>query len=313
MIIAKVNGPSQFEEIARSGGNLLRMTIDRRLRQPYVEEYLAGVDQAIAAGVWLRAQYIRRNFKRAVGFVDTGTTWTPTTVIDPGPDGLAGTGDGEPPILLYYDHDPEQASLLLTNPTQAWRHYDGFQIIATRRTSGRWGAEASYTWSRARGSFDNEALSNAAGSDLGQLGNFTIPSRALYTGFVSTQDRPHDVKIRGTYVPCCGIRVSGIYRYLSGTPWSREINVSPLTHLLSVAVEPAGVRRLDASFNDADVRVEKTFRIAQGDSIGAYADVLNVNNRGVALNVDRRSGPRLGVPRLWREPRTLRVGIRVMF
>jgi hypothetical protein len=36
----------------------------------------------------------------------------------------------------------EQASLLLTNPTQAWRHYDRFQIIATpthERTLGRGG------------------------------------------------------------------------------------------------------------------------------------------------------------------------------
>ena len=107
--------------------------------------------------------------------------------------------------------------------------------------------------------------------------------------------------------------MSGVYRYLSGGPWSREIVVSPLTHLLSVGVEPTGARRLEGSFNDADVRVEKTFRITRGTRIGAYADVLNINNRGVALNVERRSGPRLGVPKVWREPRTLRLGVRLTF
>ncbi len=115
-----------------------RPAIDRHVRQSYGEEYLAGVDRAIAAGVWLRVQYIRRNFRRTVGFIDTGTTWTPTTVIDPGPDGLVGNGGDERPILLYYDYHPEQASLVLTNPPTAWRHYDGFQIIATRRANGRW-------------------------------------------------------------------------------------------------------------------------------------------------------------------------------
>ena len=266
------------------------MTIDPNVRQSYAEEYLAGIDREIGAGVLLRAQYIRRNFRRAVGFIDTGTVWTLATAIDPGPDGLSGTGDDQGPITVHYDSGTAAASLLLTNPPNARRHYDGLQIIASRRARGRWSAEASYTWTRERGTFDNESGSNTAFSDLGQYGNFTLPDRSLYTGTVSTNDRPHDVKILGTYTMCCGIRVSGIYRYLSGRPWSREINVNPLTHLLSIGVERTGARRLEPTFNDADVRVEKMFQI-HGSRIGAYADVFNVNNRGAALGIERRSGP----------------------
>ena len=311
-VVSRVTGPNQFQEVTRSGGNRVQMTIDPNVHQSYAEEYLAGIDRQIGGNVVLRAQYIRRNFRRTVGFVDTGTVWALATAIDPGPDGLEGTGDDNGPITLHYDSGAAAASLFLTNPPNAHRHYDGFQMVATRRGRGRWSAEASYTWSRERGTFDNESLSNAAGSDLGQYGNFTLPDRALYTGFVSTNDRPHDVKILGTYAMCCGVRVSGIYRYLSGRPWSREINVSPLTHLLSIGVEPTGARRLEPTFNDADLRVEKMFQI-RGSRVGAYADVFNVNNRGAALGIERRSGPRLGVPKAWREPRTLRLGLRLTF
>jgi hypothetical protein len=311
--VAQVIGPNQFQEVTRIGGSSVPMAIDPAVQQPYAEEYLAGVDREIGAGLVLRAQFIRRNFKQTVGFIDTGTTWTTATAIDPGPDGVNGTSDDAGPIALHYDSGSTAASLVLTNPSNAWRLYDGFQIVATRRARGRWSAEASYTWSRSRGSFDNESGSNAALSDLGLYGNFTIPDRALHTGLVSTSDRPHDVKILGTIEPCCGMRITGIYRYLSGRPWAREINVNALTHLLSVGVEPADAHRLDATYNDADVRVEKMFSIRRGTRMGAYADVFNMNNRGVALGVERRSGPRLGAPRLWREPRTVRLGFRLTF
>jgi hypothetical protein len=120
------------------------------------------------------------------------------------------------------------------------------------------------------------------------------------------------VKVVGTYTPCCGIRVSGVYRYLSGRPWSREINVSPLTRQTSIGVEPTGVRRTDAT-SEADVRVEKMFQIGNTTRVGAYVDAFNVSNRGGALGVERRSGARFGVPRNWRAPRTVQLGLRVTF
>jgi hypothetical protein len=311
--VARVIAPNQFQEVTRIGGNSVRMEIDPAVRQPYADEYVAGVDREIGTGMVLRAQYIRRNFRQTVGFIDNGTTWTAATAIDPGPDGVIATSDDLGPITLHYDDGSTPASLLLTNPSNAWRLYEGVQIVATRRARGRWSAEASYTWSRTRGSFDNESGSNAAFSDLGLYGNFTLPDRALYTGFVSTSDRPHDVKILGTVEPCCGIRVSGVYRYLTGRPWSREINVDALTRLFSIGVEPTGARRMDATYNDADLRVEKMFTIARSARIGAYVDVFNINDRGVALSVERRSGPHLGIPKYWHDPRTVRLGFRLTF
>jgi hypothetical protein len=311
-IVAQAIGPNQFQEITRFGGTSVRMTIDPGVSQQYAEEYLAGIDRDVGGSVRLRTQYVRRNFKHAVGFIDTGTVWVPATVADPGPDGRAGTADDQGPLTLYYDSGVAPASLLLTNPPNARRHYEALQFVAMTRSNARWSAEVSYTWSRSRGTFDNESLANAAGSDLGQFGNFTIPSRALYTGRVSTGDRPHDAKVVGTYTPCCGIRVSGVYRYLSGRPWSREISVSPLTRQTSVGVEPTGTRRTDAT-SEADVRIEKMFQIGVTTRVGAYLDAFNVANSGGPLGVERRSGARFGVPRTWRPPRTVQLGLRVTF
>lgn len=72
-VVAQAIGSNQFQEITRFGGSSVRMTIDPDVRQQYAEEYLAGIDREVGGGMRLRAQYVRRNFKRAVGFIDTGT------------------------------------------------------------------------------------------------------------------------------------------------------------------------------------------------------------------------------------------------
>jgi hypothetical protein len=85
-----------------------------------------------------------------------------------------------------------------------------------------------------------------------------------------------------------------------------------LTRQTSVGVEPTGTRRTDAA-SEADVRIEKMFQIGATTRVGAYLDAFNVANSGGPLGVERRSGARFGVPRTWRPPRTVQLGLRVTF
>lgn len=78
----------------------------------------------------------------------------------------------------------------------------------------------SFRWSRTIGSFDNETASNAADTDLASNGNFANPNRAINTTGRTVFDRPHDVRVFGTYLlPYWGVvRVGGVYRYTTGAP-----------------------------------------------------------------------------------------------
>ena len=73
-----------------------------------------------------RAQFISRDFKDAIGFIDPARTWgRPVQAIDPGPDGKRGTADDVGPITVSWTQDPNQSALLLTNPAAAYQRYHG--------------------------------------------------------------------------------------------------------------------------------------------------------------------------------------------
>jgi hypothetical protein len=316
-IVADVVGPGQFRELFTSGGCLGRIDNDPNVRHSYVEEFVSGLERDLFSRLSLRVQYVRRSFRNLVGYVDIGPShWIPVSVMDPGPDGTSGTADDRGPLTIYHDARPQDAFKLLTNPPGAWRHYDGFQLIGLRQYAGVWQLQASYTWSRTRGSVNNEFGSSAASGDLGANGNWVNPNRMLFSNGRTTQDYTHDLKILGTYlVPWWGgVRVSGICRYTSGQPWARGVDFGSRTGLCCgfLSVEPIGARELPAT-NSADVRVEKTLPAGRRTMLGIYLDVFNVNNQGIAQRVNAQSGPNFAVPVSWSPPRALRVGARVSF
>lgn len=317
VIVANVIGPGQFEEFTRFGGCRGRIDTDADVKHSYVAEYVVGAERELWPRTSIRVQYVRRSFKDFVGYVDTGPThWDPVSVIDPGPDGLASSGDDGRALTIYRDARPQDAFALLTNPAGAWRRYSGFQVVGTKRHSDGWEVQASYTWSRTRGNVNNEFGSNAASGDLGDNGNWMNPNRSLFSNGRTSQDYTHDVKVIGTYMlPFWGgARFSGIYRHTSGQPWARGVDFGSATGLCCgfLAVEPIGTRELPA-VNSADLRIEKTFTGGRARSIGVYGDVFNVNNQGIAQRVNFQSGPNFGLPVSWSSPRTLRAGLRVMF
>jgi len=311
--IAQVLGPDQFSEITRFASTL-NATIDPNLKYSYVEEYLAGIERQLPWGISANAQYIHRDFKESIGYIDSGSVWQPVQRTDPGPDGRTGTADDGGPITVFFNVDPSKAALLLTNPAAAYRRYRAAQFVAVKRYSHDVDFQASYTWSRTVGSYNNAFGSNAANSDLGTSGNFVNPNRLLNTEGRTPQDFTHEVKVLGTCrIPTWGgATLGGVYRYQSGRPWARSANFGAQTQT-SVFVEPRGTRELPA-INSLDIRIEKTWRPSpKFGNTGIFVDVFNVSNQGVALRTSNSSGPNLGVPTQWLDPRTLRMGVRLFF
>ena len=322
-ITAEVLGPNRFEEIDRRNP-ATNLGIDPNIRQSYIDQVLVGLERELVPNFSTTVQYIRRNFRDFMGFVDTGSIYAPTQQRDPGPDGRVGTGDDGALLTVYNKTNPGHEFLLFTNPDNAYRDYDGFQLIGTKRYSNNWQATVSYTWSHARGTVDNRGGTNAgAGGNqgLGQTGGFANPNHAININGDMRFDPTNAIKLDGTYrVPAFGgFNVSAVYRYTTGLSWGRIATIRGLTQgSESVRIEPIGTRRTDA-VNFVDFRAEKTFPLgSSARQIGIYLDVFNLNNQGVIDNgsrtgVQESSGTSFGNPNVWIPPRTARLGFRFTF
>ena len=94
-ITALVLGPNEFEEIDRVDvAN--NVGIDPDVKPSYVDQYIAGIEHELMPDLSVQVQYIRRNYKDFMGFVDTGATYDPVQRRDPGPGQRARHGGRRP-------------------------------------------------------------------------------------------------------------------------------------------------------------------------------------------------------------------------
>jgi len=322
-ITAEVLGPNSFNEISRRDPST-NLGIYPNIRQSYVNQFLVGVERQLFPNFSATVQYIKRDFRDFMGFVDTGSIYTSTQQRDPGPDGRVGTGDDGALLTVYNKTNPGHEFMLFTNPDNAFRDYNGFQLIGTKRYSNNWQAQVSYTWSHAKGTVDNRGSTNAGGGGtqgLGQNGGFSNPNHLLNIEGDMRFDPTNALKIDGTYrVPAFGgFNVSGVYRYTTGLAWGRTASIRGLSQgSESVRIEPIGTRRTDP-VNNVDLRVEKTFPLgSSARQIGVYLDLFNLNNQGVIDNGSRTaviesSGSSFANPNVWINPRIARLGFRLTF
>lgn len=319
-ITAVVLPSGRLAELDRFEGSK-NFAIDDRLAHSHVDQYLVGFERELPASVSLQVQYVRRNFRNFMAFVDTGSVYAEVPARDPGPDGKIGTADDGGIFTVFNKTNPGHEFRLLTNPPHAYRQYDAVQIIGRRRYVRTWQLLAAYTWSRTEGNVDQRLGSNAGLHDAGYTGVFTNPNRQINAAGRTSFDFPHQLKAQGTYrVPVWGgFNFSAVYRYHSGLAWGRRAQVLWLWQgSEQVRLEPRGTRRLPALSN-LDVRAEKTFQMGPlGASLGIFIDVFNATNQGAPNSrypfaVFDLSGPNFGEPGSWIEPRTIRGGARFTF
>jgi carboxypeptidase family protein/TonB-dependent receptor-like protein len=322
-ITAEVLGPNNFHEIDRKSP-ATNVGIDPNIRQSYIDQFLVGLERELFPNFSTTVQYIRRNFRDFMGFIDTGSIYAQVQQRDPGPDGRLGTADDGALLNVFSKTNPGHEFLLFTNPDNAFRDYDGFQLIGTKRYSNNWQAQVSYTWSHARGTVDNRGGTNSGGGGnqgLGQTGGFADPNHTINIDGNMRFDPTNAVKIDGTYrVPMFGgFNISGVYRFTTGLAWGRIATIRGLAQgSESVRIEPIGTRRADA-VSVFDFRAEKTFPLgSSARQVGVYLDLFNLFNQGVIDNgsrsgVQETSGSSFGNPNAWISPRLARLGFRLTF
>jgi hypothetical protein len=312
--VARVVAPGIFEEISRQDLRGSRR-IDPDIRHSYVDQFAGGVEHQLAGRLAIIGQYIHREFGAFMAYVTDNLSWLPVERRDPGPDGLTGTGDDGELFTVYSRIVTGPTTSLYTNLDNAWRQYRAGQLVLRTTAAGLWQLQASYTRSQTRGTMTTGLHANAGVRFQGSTTNPNVLINGDTPGF----DPTNEAKVLALWNPqrYGGWIVSGVYRYLTGGAWGRTFVATGLAQGgEAIRAEPRGTRRLPA-INQLDLHLEKTLRL-RGRTISGYADVFNVSNQGAPDSewpdvVTSNSGPNLGVPFLWRQPRQVRLGLQLTF
>ncbi len=286
-----------FEEMYRSTEMVYPMASG--VKHMAVDETNFGFEQQVTRNMRFTATGIWRDYRNFIQATLPGTTWSPISYTNP----LTGSA-----MTLYkWANRPDEtvgADYLITNidgykfydtsgnaiagPTP-YRSYKGAMFVLTKTLSHNWQAQASYVWSRSKGTINN---TGGVGSGWGT--GWQNPSLALTNtdGYLA-YDRTHEIKIMAGYnIPKLGLGVSTFIRSISGVPWTAVSNSTVSSRTVNwfgsirPNLEPQGSRRLPTQ-TTVDFRLDKSFRVG-ANRFSVWLDVANLLNESVMTGVQSR-------------------------
>ena len=269
------------------------------LKQPYTQQFVAGVDQVLPGGMNLSAHYI---YKRDRDLIED---LNPTSQYEPVPFLNVFTGET---ITVYKRIHAGDGSRLITNPEDLYRQYHGFEISGSKRFSDKFYIAGSIVFSRIRGNADNDT-----DEGFGVSLNLDSPNSEINSEGRLANDVLAEVKLHGYYQLPWGINTAAYFRHFSGDTWTPLISVSELDPVaFYIFAVPRGSNRLP-SRNIVDIRLEKMFSVYRGQ-LRFTLDVFNLFNTAYPLSVnDVFENPNFGRPTSVSAPREVRVGVRYTF
>jgi hypothetical protein len=287
--------PGEERGLLESRGGVATQSFDPNLNDPYTDELTLFFERQLASNVGVRTGLVYRDSDRtfttrnALNPFDAFSI--PTTAVDPGVDGVPGTGDDS--VLSAFNLQPSligQTLRLLTNADNYDVSYRTWEAAVNRHFSGRWSLNASVaiTW---RNDYEN-VPQNPNEAPAGTL----LPMRFL--------------KIAGTYDAGWGVRLSPLVRFQSGEPFGRNVQVRLNYGNQRVLAEPVGTRRHDNVLL-FDLRSERRFGLAPGVSLSTFVDCYNIANSNAAPTRNTATGNTFLRPLTILPPRVFKFGAKV--
>jgi hypothetical protein len=300
--------------LRRFGGGVSE--IDPRLKAPHADEFSAAVEWTLPSGIFARVRAFRRTDRDRIAALNTGvpfSAYQPRSMLDPGPDGRAGTSDDR--TLTVYEQNAGtfgQDHFLLTNP--GGLRMDQRGVVAEGGFNKRSvSAQGSIYVGKSWGSTNpgNEVWENDSGV-VGSL--YADPNNMLFASGNPAMDRKFAAKAWISY--STGSRfgkldIMNTAVFAGGYPYARRLLVSGLAQgPFMVDATPRGASRTDPVY-DWNLRISRTFRGTQLGSLRVSAEVFNVLNLGARLRVADVSGPQFlqNLPLEMQPPRFIRGGI----
>jgi len=312
-------------------------TVDPDLKMAYMNQYVIGIERELMRDVSVGASFIYRTNHDFQDKVNITGEWNPTTWTS----NYEGPNQGTT-YNVYERENPGENQYYLTNPKEGEsygaafpgivaftpsRKYSGLQLTFEKRYSNGWMLNASYVYSRAWGTDNNDwgEWGENRGSMLGSSTMYSNPNYQINADGPLGIDPTHQVKIFGAVdIPVVEVTLGFYYNFATGTPYNsnmllpRYIDPDPVSHADDVYIygEERGYFRYDGMHN-IDLRLEKYFRIGGTVRLGVLADVFNLLNDDTETDyetqVDPRSDYQFG--HIWgiRGPRTFRLAFRFEF
>jgi hypothetical protein len=291
------------------------------LERPYSDEFNLGAEMALPLKTVAGIQLFRRDEKDRIAAMDVGLpaqAFTPVTILDPGPDGIAGTYDDEQ--ITVYEQNPAtfgQDRYLLTNPPDL-RMLNAGMVAQARTSWRRLTLHASFVAEKSYGPTNpgNAVFEN----DPGVIGALYLdPNTSIHAAGRSFMDRAYVGKIQAAYrLPWGGIELASTANYMDGLVFARQLLVTGLAQgpfLIDTTVRgsPEGGNRAAYAFN-WNLRLDRRFRLPIG-TLAPSADVMNLTNAAHKIQENDLTGPsfNLRLPVAIQAPRMVRLGFRWEF
>jgi hypothetical protein len=225
----------------------------------------------------------------------------PITSPDPGIDGRAGTPDDPGASITYWEYPValsgrQFAGTMLVNWPGS-QTYKTFEVAGTKRMSGRWQSNASFSMTRHNSPFDDRQALNP---------NSEINTANRYWEYTA--------KISGGYILPFEVIASANYERRQGLPQARTHQFTGGTAIRSIVlnVEPLGSIRLPST-NLVDFRFAKRVRVGTAHTLEGRFDFFNVFNSNFVTGRNLRSGSNYLVPSSIILPRILQLGVTYNF
>ena len=280
-------------------------TVDPNLKYPIMDQVTFGIEREVMKDISFGATFIYRKWKNMIFTVNTAATWTPI-------EWSYNDENGNPQTITVYEKDSPGDKFLITNPTTDHAsvidppkaNYYGLVFTLNKRFSNNWMMNASYTFSRTRGTRQGGDSRRSYWQD---------PNRQINRYGALGEDPTHMFKVYGTLMLPLDIMVSPTFQYVTQNPWQREARKPSYGGgYRTIYIEERLFQR-HPPFINFDIRIEKMFRFGD-DRIGIQFDIFNVLNRGVQTGVEERiDRSNFGLATGVNRGRTLRVGIRFLY
>jgi hypothetical protein len=272
--------------------------IDPELEHPFMRQWTIGVEREMFKDASFSVTYINRSYHNFQGAWNDDAVYTPVeesySVWDPVTETMV-----DQPVTLYNRADATEAHWHLTDvdvitqrlnemfglDLKAYRKYWGLEFLFNKRFSNKWQMLASYVYSEATGTMDNDD----AYRDIG-WNSYGDPNYWINREGPVTNDPTHMIKIQTTYILPMDISLSGYFRGITGEAYtqrrrtgSRDFDQGRITY----NVQPAGTYYYPMA-TSLDLRLEKTFTLATKYRLSAFIDVFNVFNDNTILTWGNR-------------------------
>jgi hypothetical protein len=282
------------------------------LNDTFTREAAAWLERELVPNVGVHAGFVWRRIAQLVQLNNANRPLSafsvPTTILDPGPDGVLKTAD-DGASIPGFNLSAAALALPVLNELQNTGGHDDFytlEMSASKRATGRWSMNGSFSY---RWNLDN--ASSYFGNSLRALQDVATPNDLINTDGGRYTFTTWAFKINGSYEARYGVRITPSLRNQAGQPYGRTISAGTANGInygtARMLTEAISTHRQDM-ITVFDVRVEKAFRIAAGRTLSVFADGYNLTNTNAATNINWSSGATFLTPSTIVPPRLARFG-----